>query len=545
MNSTEKKTLSHNLFYSFVPLLVALIAHGSGVVNGFSFDDFTVLVDHPVVNGSVPLSRIFHYTFVGIPIEGGPPTFRPFTTFLFAIEWKIWGNRPALFHVMSLAWFLGLVWWVQVVFRNFLTEKQALLGAVIFACMAIHVSDVAAIAHRSEILAMLFSLVALHKAINKRLLQACLFYLLAMLSKESATFMPFLLLSYYLSQDGLHFLKERPRRMAFLVLCCVAVVFVYIRFWWLPIAFANRVILADNPILGQPFEIRAWIPFVLLGRYIRLLFLPFNYAVDYTYSVIPMVLDFSDVYGWLGFVTIVSFSVALLFFSLRKSSGVRRAVLFSIFAFFTSYVIYSNSFLLITVLMAERLFLGPSIWIALLLTVLGSTVYQQFQSVRRPLIVFIGGFCLLQLFGANVRTSEWRNDFTLFSALIRVHPNALRGHKALAGQYDKRGNPKEAVWHLALAIHGRNTYPKGFVKSEFGRGMGAWLKGEDLRYRPWVLPVTQEQMRWPIEKRLKLIPGFLAKYELSKRDAMRLFREIVLKEFSSSALAVVDGIYVP
>jgi hypothetical protein len=93
---------------------------------------------------------------------------RPLTSLLLAGDLRLFGAHPLGYHIVSLAWYLGLVAAVAAVFRRILAPSAALIATIIFAIDPAHVSPWGWIACRHMSIAAAFSVLSLLLLIRAR-----------------------------------------------------------------------------------------------------------------------------------------------------------------------------------------------------------------------------------------------------------------------------------------------------------------------------------------------------------------------------------------
>ncbi|MBH23308.1 MAG: hypothetical protein CMH57_02370 [Myxococcales bacterium] len=470
------------------PIVVALAVHGVGLGGGFALDDVPDIVRHPVVGGDAPWWSVLNYNFMGAPLGEGVNTIRPLTTLELAAEWALWGDAAWLFHLTSVLLFAGLVWAAHGLARDlFRSGRLATVAASLFAVLAIHVEAVAMIANRAEVLSLLMVALMLRAALRGHTLAAALAYLAALLFKESAFLAPAALAWWFVVEHGPEELDLRKRGTIVGGLGVAALLFLAARMTLLPLDVSDQIVHPDNLLIGQPWAVRLWTPFVLLGRYLALTAAPVGLSYDYTYAAIPVALDLADPYGWLGALAVVgggAGAVALW----RREARWAKACLIALGGFAASYLLFSNSVFLIVILFAERLFLAPSLWLVLALV---AAAWGGVEATREPerlkllLGVAIGVVGVVQAPLAVNRTLDWRSDLTLMRAQVQTQPSSLKGRLAYASELVRHGRPDEALWHFGVAVAGRGRYPE-----------------------PWSPPEGADQL--PLEDRLRLLHGLIA-----------------------------------
>jgi hypothetical protein len=148
--------------------------------------------------------------------------FRPIPSLTHAIDYRIFGRDPVAAHLVSIGWYVVALALVARVYRKLLPEGSRLLflAVAIFALDDTHALVVQWLANRADLIGAVFLLSAFlafmrlveRPSMRDRLLVA-LFFLLALLSKESSVILPALLFAY----------DRRKERALQLVLACVAV----------------------------------------------------------------------------------------------------------------------------------------------------------------------------------------------------------------------------------------------------------------------------------------------------------------------------------
>jgi hypothetical protein len=457
-----------------VPLVAALLAHGLGLGGGFVYDDLTDVVEHPVVNGTAPLSDLLAYNYMGSPVGEGANTIRPVTTLLFALLWRGFGPAPLVLHAFALLVYVACVMAAQRVFRLFLAEWPAMLAALVFAVLAIHVEVAASIANSAEALSLLLALVSFHAATRDRASVAALLYLAALLAKESAILLPVLVAWYWLCQEGPRSLLAHRRVLIALVI--VAAAYLLARSALLPFGIQGLILAADNPLLDASLAERLWMPFVLLGRYLHLTIAPTELAADYTYTVIPVAPPPEGLaYGIAGLAFTLLALAAMLALRRREDA---RGLVFALGATFISYALFANAVFLNVTLFAERLFLAPSAW---LLLAAASAAMLLRPRGRRLFAVLAAIILATQAPLSAARALDWRTPHTLLAAQVEAQPDSVKGQLYYATLLGRAGQWDEAIWHLAIAADGRRSFP------------GRWRAPR----LPLDLPAEQRVMRLP------------------------------------------------
>jgi hypothetical protein len=152
---------------ALVSTMVPLSVLSPALWNGFVWDDYYNLVSNPNYRGLGPeqLRWIFTNTLLSHWI--------PVTWLTFALDYLVWGMRPAGYHLTNLllhaanAWLVSLISWRLIVLATPAAERiTALMGAaaasLFFSIHPLRAESVAWVTERRDVLSGLFFLIAVH-----------------------------------------------------------------------------------------------------------------------------------------------------------------------------------------------------------------------------------------------------------------------------------------------------------------------------------------------------------------------------------------------
>ena len=219
-SARRPRTVNWRLIAQCVVLLVATCACYWPALNGeFQWDDGPLVKDNDLIKSLAGLRDIWFST--------KPYDFFPLTYTTFWLEWPLWGDDPAGYHLVNLALHLagaGLLW-------RLLRELRlpgAWFGALLFALHPVNVASVAWISERKNTLSMVFYLACLvgyvwfensPEARARRWRYGGSFgcFVLAALSKSSVVMLPFVLLLLCWWRRGKLSLADLARSVPFFV----------------------------------------------------------------------------------------------------------------------------------------------------------------------------------------------------------------------------------------------------------------------------------------------------------------------------------------
>src|SRR5690606_463699 len=173
---------------------------------------------------------------------------------------------------------------------------------------------------------------------------------------------------------------------------------------------------ADNLLLQRDGLLRTWGKLAVLGHYAELTLVPLRLCADHTYAdVIPPVAVFerNAVWAWVG-CALVAWGMFDLVRALRaQSPGL-------VVATAIAYALVGHWIIDLSVIVAERLLLWPTVWLAL---ATGSAVDRRLlpDRSRRHRIAVLGGALVALLAVRSVdRSLDWRDSETLHRSSLRA-----------------------------------------------------------------------------------------------------------------------------
>ena len=432
-----------------VLVLLPLVLYLSSVNFGFALDDKVVIEEnHFVQEGVNGIGKILSFEsaagYIGEQQSGvAGSRYRPLSLVSFAIEYELYGLKPALSHLINVLLYLVTC---LVLFRFFsvLTggenEKPwyfrlPFVATLFFALHPLHSEAVANIKGRDEILALLFSLAALlltFRYIRSRNLMSLalsgLIFFLALLAKEnSITFLAVAPLTIFVFTK----VKIRTLAIAMVPLAASTAIYLLMRYQvvgYLLLGGGEEVTeLMNNPFAEASTGEKFGTIFYTWGLYLKLLIFPHPLTHDYYPYQIPLV-GFAD----LRAVIPLALYLAMLVFAV---SNFRRGNIasWSILFFVATFSIASNLFFSIGTFMNERFMYMPSVGFCLALAWILTRKMPAWLGARPFLsravpvgitAVFVLGFGLKTF----ARVPDWEDDNSLNRAGVSVSTGSARSN---------------------------------------------------------------------------------------------------------------------
>lgn len=483
--------------------IVAALAAGAYLTslgNGFAYDDVPIVVTNPILDPAQPWWRAWTEPYwpgtnAGEELD---VLYRPLAVQTYAWERRIFGAPPLPFHAVNVALHVLASLGVFAVARRLdLGRAGAFAAAAWFAVHPIHVEAVANIIGRAEILSLLGVIVAIlgeHRrasaaaqtSANLRsarigAVMLALGTAIALFSKESGVavlvVVPALRLwwnrrpapSPDADPSGI---RRRGVISGAALTTAIFVIYLAARYE----ACAGRLSIGGsrfgpgNVLREADAAARLWTPFAVLGRYAILTVSPARLLSDY--SVNAFVPARSPLEGDAPAGVLAAAGLLLMALRAARRGGVGGVL---VIGFAASYALASQVFLLIDVLVAERLFYAPSMWIALIVGAVWSSLQRFVEQgapevirSRKRLTTTLGCILLTALaLRTALRNPVWRDTRTLATHDLALLPEGRRSvHLCyLVGEmltHDGDFAAAEAL--LTEAVRGFPDYPDYLLK---------------------------------------------------------------------------------
>lgn len=371
------------------------------------------------------------------------PSYRPFVVLTRFIDIALWGNWPTghrlqniFTHILTA---LLLFWFCFKLFKN---EWVAGFVSLLFALHPIHTEPVAGIAFRADIQAGMFMLLALvcfwhfkqkhHPIIMYVLL--LITSLLAMLSKETAVVLPFLILIIDLFCTNFSDEKFKVSLQKFWFyggLLVITIIYFLLRF---KIFLPAQEIYVDPSAHGTLLE--------HLETSSRLFFF-YLYKFFWPLQQVPLA-DFHRSIGmtWDGLLAILGVLVFVFiwFYSFRRN----KLVFFGL-TWFTVSILPTLQIISTNALFADRWLYIPSMGIIIAVggLLLPWVNNKNLKNQRVFLAFFLIILCLLGI-KTGIRCLDWKDDLSLWQAAVTAEPYNIDALISLANTEIDNGHYKLA-----------------------------------------------------------------------------------------------------
>ena len=434
--------------YEWMALACACLAallYVNTLHHGFALDDYpTIYGNRLTTSGLRGIPTLLHTGYWYGLDSMNDWLYRPLSMVMFAVEWQVAPNSPALGHWINVLLYVA----TAVVLFRLLVDLFDGFNAVVPFTIALlwiahplHTEVVANIKSRDELLAFLLSILTMGQCLTyvqtsrtKPLLLAGLCFFLALMAKES----PITLL-VIVPMTLFVFTRANAKTIAHAIapIGIAVIAYLAIRSSVLTSQLGNSPIsLIDNSLVSAPDTLhRLATAFQIGGRYVGLLFYPHPMSSDYSYRQIPVV-GFDNLSASLSlllYMTLFLFGVVRL----RKRDPISYGILF----YLISIVLVANVLFLTRSTMADRFLYAPSLGFCIALVLVLARLFELDLRPRadarslvdvgrssRGFAVSVGVLLAASTALTVARNPDWKNDTTLFSADSRHSPNSARIH---------------------------------------------------------------------------------------------------------------------
>jgi protein O-mannosyl-transferase len=453
---------------------VALAASVAGILNAFTQDDLSILVESSRLHGFGAIGDMLRLPYW--PPPAAPDLYRPITSMLLAAQYALGDGSAIVFRIVSYALYAAASVGVYRLALRLMPSTIALAVAVLFAAHPIHVEAVALAVTQNELIvgALACAMTTLYvdrrrtesgslSPVDWATLSAC--YATAALSKEQGFLLPaFLILAESLLTPARP-LGERVRKIGggFAVLMLVAAAMAAIR-----TAVLSGVVgptMVAEALRGQTIGGRFLTMLQIVPEWTRLFLWPAHLRAEYS----PREFVASTSFGGAEATGLVILVVASLtvWLARRKAPAVSFGLAWCAVALFP----VSNVVVPTGILLAERTLFLPSI--GFVLAVGGAILYV---AGRLPLItptarvLGVSSVVVLALLGVGrsvERQRVWENPVTLTLASVKDAPRSWRVQQVYGDMLFNQRHIPEAVaaFRRAIDLAPEPWRPRNFLAS--------------------------------------------------------------------------------
>ncbi|MBP6882713.1 MAG: tetratricopeptide repeat protein [Candidatus Levybacteria bacterium] len=443
-----------SLHLATVLLVATILLYGNTLVNGLFFDDQQFIYENAAVT-TFDLKGLFSHSL----IDGdGRLTnyYRPFLFLGFSIEYHLFGESGAIYHLNSLLLHAGAgIAIYYLILRLSKNKFVSFSTALLFIVHPVQTEAVAYASGRGDPLSLFLVLLTILLSFEKGRWQKITSIIclgLALLSKETALITPGLLfISHLAMKKSLNVKSMKETFVEILPYTIITSGYFMLRLTLLNFANTLNFYKNDNAYTSSLF-VRINEFFNLVPQYLKLIFFPKDLYMerDLTISLAKNV-TLSSAASLVG--SILTFLGAI---KLYKNHPLPLfGVMWTIIGF-----IPSSGIIPINGIFYEHFLYYPSIGIFVLLSYLIYILFEKLPLFGRAVLIFIVvGFIGLLSFRTIVRNTDWKDAITFYSRTNHFVTSA-RIYNNLAMAYAQENLPTSAIQTYKKSILISNRYPQ-------------------------------------------------------------------------------------
>lgn len=449
--------LQHPLIRRYWPYallsLAALCAYSNIFNNSFLFDDEFLIVKNAFLRnlGSIPTLFITSST-AGF---GGVDNFyRPLQLLLYVLTFQIAGLSPPAFHILNL---LLHIINVCLIFR--LAEKlefkktYALAATALWALHPLHVEAVTYMSATADTLHVTFLLSACLAWLSPsrdKSLYSLGFFILALLSKESAIVLPPLLISLtFLNKERFPLFKNARDTWP---LWLAAILYLVLRSTLLDFDNTYHFFKQENDYT-RSFWVRLLTFFSVMPDYASLLFYPSNLHFERALNAHGYITDPPVLAG----IVLLSLLAVVFAFCMRQEKT--KPLAWGLVWFFVAYFPCTGLIIPVNSLLLEHWMYLPSIGLFL---GAAQTLANFLIDENQKIVVAILAVIATVLLGLSTYDQNriWATPISLYTNTLKYEEGSARLHNNLAMEYSTQGQNELALTHYKKAIALWDIYPQ-------------------------------------------------------------------------------------
>lgn len=418
-------------------VLAGVVPYVNALHNPFIWDEEEMIVGNPIVKEWKYFPLLFRTSIFGGPIEAGG-FYRPIYMLSFMLDYRLWGLNTVGYHLFSVAFHIlnGFLLYALIL-KLGLDKKVAWLAGLFFVSFPVSCQVVTLIGGRVELVLGFFFLSGVLfflKGVQRSkiyFLGAIPVFVLALLTKESALVLPFIIAIYVF----IFMEKDKRKRAALPLSALISMAFIYcgLRFIFLGSPFHRTLSLINE----ASFLERVYtLPRILL-TYMRLILFPVVLKSEYHFVVRSV----KDPYVWLGIPVLI-----IIFNRIYKFLWPKKHALFFLSWFFLGLLPYSNIVIPLHATLMEHWAYFSSMAFAVLMSMAVFQIMRRmpWKGVKYVLTIAIAALFLFYAIRIIERNKEWRDPFILYQKDLEKEPDSFLLHCNLGVEYFRRGMMKEA-----------------------------------------------------------------------------------------------------
>lgn len=447
--------------------IVGIALYANSFKNEMFWDDHDGIVNNAYIKDWAYFPKFFSENLIaGSGLISN--YWRPLLLTVFSIEWHLWGDSVAGYHIVNTLTHVGASFLLFLILRKLFRKRWlAFFTSLIFLIHPLQTEAVTYVSGLADPLSALITLLGCwfylkfrdegtQKSDSWNYMLALGMYPLALMTKDSAVIMPGIiaLVDYFYNPNQALSLWERLKLTAKNTYPFFIITGIYAFLRATSLNFQNTFNLYDEAnTYTTSFLVRLYTFFEIITVYFTLLFFPNNLHMERT---VPLALTFFQPQVMLG----ALFSLGLISAAFWS---IRRMPIFSFGIFWFFGVLFPHSNLLVPTagLLYEHWLYLPmvGIWLIVFSFVLNLKMLAD-KRVRNMLLFVLAAYCLFFSYMTISRNREWRDPITFYNQTMEYAPESYRIVNNLGMAYADKGRWEESIQMYEKAIQ---LSPEGAV----------------------------------------------------------------------------------
>ena len=412
--------------------------------------------------------------------------YRPVLMVTFAADHFLWNNSPTGYHLTSI--FLHAINALLIYFLIYILFRNRFLAFTTSVFFVVHPVQSEAIIYASgrtdplyTVFALLTMIVFLYLCLSKtnlylKWIGVIIFFVLSLLSKESAIVIPLILILLYFV------LKDKKTFSLFKLiiiispLILISGIYIYLRLTVLN--FANTLnFYPVNNIYSQNIFVRLLTFHRVLLEYLALISFPKDLTVARDIPYITSLNNFSVIIS-------IAILIGTFWFSIRNWRK-NRIYLFCLLWFLIA-ILPVSGIVPINNIMSEHYLYLPSLSFFLLIANFFCFLFQKFTNKYSRIIVFASVILILSALSLRtiIRTFDWRDPIIFYTKSLNQSPWHIPMRNNLAMAYAETGKIDLAIYEYKKIIDITDIYPNTHHNlANAYKTLGKYKEAEDEYYK--------------------------------------------------------------
>ncbi len=435
--------------YFLIFFIFSFILYFNSFKIPFYFNDYHIIVANLFIKKANFLPLFFKGYITSLPWLFG--MCRPLLMLTFSLNYFLTQLNPFSYHLFNIFIHFCVACLLYSFFKYLRKDAPSQLLFIItlvFLSHPLNTEAVNYISARSDLLVTLFLILGILNYLKERYIFSFLFYILALLTKETGLCFPFFIFAYDFIfnieiKNLFSFFKKRKRNFFYLgILLATLFYFLYKNiFFSSPIRYSPPRSYFSNFLMQS----------LILFLYLRYFFFPYPLSILHYFPEINSL-------SLVTFLSILGILLLIIFIFILKKRNPHLSFAIAWYLIGLMPLFYAR----LLQVFAEYRFYLPSVGVYLALLVFTQKIYlryrKKFLSVSATVIVLFFIFVW-------IRNHTWQDKFRMWKDVYRKNPYYWEVNYALAEEYWKKGEKDKAEELLKKAIFEADKVKRGRVRS--------------------------------------------------------------------------------